>query len=80
MENKLEIAKAIIAKHIKEAPFGIYDCRNIAGDSMSNIYDENGLSIDICDFWGYFEVFGLSKPDFSELSQYYRSLLCEVTQ
>ena len=71
MTNNLEIAKMIIRKHFTEADCGIFNCRNCVGDTMENLYEKNGLSIDICREWQYFEVFGLSKVEFEELEKYY---------
>lgn len=72
--HNLEKAKEIIKENYDNAKCGIYDCRNIAGDYMSNIYDENGLTIDICYEQHYFEVFGLTDEEFSILEEFYRSL------
>ena len=65
--NKLDTAKKIIKKYIKEAECGIYDTRNIVGDSMTTIFDDGGLQIDICYHWQYFE-------EFQELKKYYNEL------
>ena len=72
--NKLEKAKEIIKEYYKEGNCGIYDSRNIVGDWMTNIYNDNGLTIDICYGWSYFEVFGLSDEEFTELCKYYEEL------
>lgn len=72
--SKLEKAKEIIKKYYDEADCGIFNSRNLVGDSMSTIYDEDGLTIDICQYWSYFEVFGLSEKEFLELRKYYSSL------
>jgi len=72
--NNLEIAKKIIKDNYKDANCGIYDCRNIVGDPMINIYNANGLIIDICYHYSYFEVFGLSKIEFEELERFYNTL------
>jgi hypothetical protein len=72
--NKLEKAKEIIKEYYKEGNCGIYDSRNIVGDWMTNIYNDNGLAIDICYGWSYFEVFGLSDEEFIELEEYYNKL------
>lgn len=72
--DKLEIAKKIIKENIKDATCGIFDCRTLVGDSMTNIYYENGLRIDICYHWAYFEVFGLSVEEFEQLELYYKKL------
>lgn len=44
------------------------------GDWMTNIYNDNGLAIDICYGYSYFEVFGLSDEEFNDLVKYYNSL------
>ena len=72
--NKLEKAKEIIKEHYEQADCGLYDSRNIMGDPMVTIYDENGLTIDICYYYSYFEVFGLSDEEFEELEVFYNSL------
>lgn len=72
--SKLEKAKKIIKENISYADCGIYNCRNWMGDSMTNIYDEDGLCIDICYSYAYFEVFGLSKAEFDKLQKYYEEI------
>ena len=72
--TKLEKAKEIIKEYYKEGDCGIYDSRNIAGDWMITIYDDGDLTIDICYQWNYFEVFGLSDEEFTELCKYYVEL------
>lgn len=74
MKDKLEIAKSVIKENYKDADCGIFDCRNLVGDSMSTIYDEDGLQIDICYRYSYFEVFGLTDNEFAELEKYYEDL------
>lgn len=72
--NKLEKAKEIIKEYYNSADCGLFDCRNMVGDPMTNIYDEDGLTIDICYYYSYFEVFGLSDDEFAELENYYNEL------
>lgn len=74
MTNNLEIAKRIIKKHFNEAHSGIFNCRNFFGDPVGTLYDKDGLKIDICHYYGYFEVFGLSNDEFNELEKYYENL------
>jgi hypothetical protein len=73
-ETKLEIAKKIIKENYEDADCGIYDTRNLVYDRMTTIYDKDGLTIDICYAWSYFEVFGLDEEDFIELYHYYHEL------
>lgn len=72
--TKLDIAKEIIKEHYEEADCGLYDTRNIVGDWMTTIYEDDSLTIDICYNYSYFEVFGLSNEDFEELLTFYASL------
>lgn len=72
--NKLEKAKEIVKKYYNDADCGIFDSRNILGDDMITIYKDEGLKIDICYNYAYFEVFGLTNKEFKELAKYYDSL------
>ena len=72
--NKLDTAKKIIKENYKDADCGIFDSHNIVGDWMTNIYNDNGLVIDICYRWSYFEVFGLFDNEFNELEKFYNTL------
>ena len=71
IERKLDIAKRIIKEHFCDADCGIFNCHNNAGDHMTNIYYDGELLIDVCYYWSYFEVFGLSYTDFIELEKFY---------
>lgn len=72
--SNLEKAKTIIKDNFEAGDCGLYNTRNIAGDTMNTIYKEDGLQIDICYYWSYFEVFGLSSSEFHELLTYYNHL------
>ena len=74
MKTKLEIAKQIIKEHYHAAECGIFDCRGWSADPMDTLYDDGELKIDICYDWEYFEVFGLSNSDFTELARFYHAL------
>ena len=76
--TKLERAKEVIKENYDDARCGIFDTRNTVGDRMTTIYKEDGLTIDICYFWEYFEVFGLTDDDFEELEFFYNRLRNEV--
>ena len=77
METKLDKAKKIIKDNLEDARYGIFNSRNIVGDKMDHVYKDDELTIDICYGWEYFEVFGLSSLEFSELAHYYYKLLEE---
>lgn len=72
--TKLDKAKNLIETYYKKADCGIFDTRNTAGDKMTTVYKDRELQIDICYFYEYFEVFGLSNAEFRELKRYYNEL------
>lgn len=72
--SKLAIAKKIIKEYYKDAEYGIFKTRNSANDVMTNVYAGDGVYIDICYEFEYFEVFGLTAMEFSELEEYYLEL------
>lgn len=69
--SKLEKAKEIIMENYNDADCGIFDCRNIVGDHMTTVYADEELQVDICYHWNYFEVFGLTDEEFTELETFY---------
>ena len=72
--SNLEKAKEIVKTYYRVADCGIFNSRNIIGDVMETIYECEGLTIDICYYYSYLEVFGLSDAEFKELERYYDSL------
>ena len=44
-----------------------FDTRNVIGDYMANVYNANGIIIDVCYGYNYIEVFGLSDKEYEEL-------------
>lgn len=70
----MEKIKEVIKEYYDDANYGLYDCRNLVGDPMETIYDDNEVQIDICYRWSYFEVFGLTDKEFQELTEYYDRL------
>jgi len=72
--NNLTKAKEIVKAYYEYADCGIFNNRNTMEDMMTTVYEDEGLTIDICYGWSYFEVFGLSVTEFEELKRYYYSL------
>ena len=72
--SNLEIAKQIIKENYDRGDCGLFGTRNIVGDEMTELYNENGLKVDICYRYSYFEVFGLSSEEMDELKDYYRRM------
>ena len=75
--NKLEKAKEIIEKNYKLARAGIFDTHNLVGDETAILYKYDGLTILICRYYKYFEVYGLTDDEFAELKDYYNQLVWE---
>ena len=40
-----------------------FTTRNLCGDIMETIYQENGIMVDACYDWGYLEIFGMTKDE-----------------
>ena len=78
MTKAVEKVKEVIKNNIEDASYGIFDCRNIVGDPMETIYDGDGVRIDICRNWEYFEVFGLTNEEFAEIESFYEDLVSRV--
>ena len=69
-----EIAK-IIKENFNVAPFGCFFTRNVVNDEMKTIYIKSGeYTIDICEGWGYFEIFGLTDTEQMAIAKYYKRL------
>jgi hypothetical protein len=76
-ERKKEFKKVkqIIKENIDDARCGLYDTRNIVGDTMMNLYKGKFFSLDMCYYYGYFEVFGTTDDEFEELEKFYEGIL-----
>ena len=74
IDKEFEEVKEIIKEHFNEASCGLFFCRNTFGDKMANIYNKNGIQIDICYKEAYFEVFGLDSIQQLALEKYYNYL------
>lgn len=41
-----------------------FDSRNVAGDLMATIYEEDGITVDECHYYDYLEIFGLTEEEY----------------
>lgn len=73
--NRLADAMGVILANVDKARHGIFFSRNVGGDSMHNIYAEDGIAIDICEDWEYFEVFGLTVDEQRDIEKFYCALV-----
>ena len=71
-----------IKENKEEYCCGIFFSRNLVGDFMTNIFKGEHYSIDVCDNWAYFEVFGCTEEEEEELTDIYEGKLklAEVAQ
>ena len=72
--SRMDKVKNIIRNRYIDAQCGLFFNRNWAGDPMSTIWKEDGVTIDICYNYQYFEVFGLTEEEKNELLAFYDSL------
>ena len=72
--NDIFEVEKIIKEYYNEASYGLFFNRNNVGDKMINIYNKNGIQIDICYDYGYFEIFGLDSLQKTELTKFYETL------
>lgn len=70
--SRLDKVKEIIKENYVDC--GLFFTRNFLGDPMNTIYDEDGIIVDICYKYEYFEVFGLNEKEQEELINYYNNL------
>ena len=73
--SRIDKVKNVIKNRYIEAECGLFFTRNWAGDPMSTILEEDGVTIDICYNYQYFEVFGLTEEEENELIAFYNSLI-----
>ena len=62
--NKL----VVFLKNKGMSDWQIFFTRNIVGDEMETIYNEDGVIVDVCYGWGYLEIFGLTEEEQSKLA------------
>ncbi len=77
MSRKESFAKVkeVIKENIKDYDCGLFFTRNIAGDSMETIYEDDYFCVDGCYSWCYYEVFGLTPNEQKMLTNYYNELI-----
>ena len=68
MERRIDKVKEFIKKNcLIDGKIQTFFTRNIIGDFMVNIYDEDNVQIDYCFDYEYIEVFGLTEKEQEEL-------------
>lgn len=72
--EELSTVKELIQEHLDKATAGMYFTRNIAGDTMRTLYKGTYFTLDICSYWGYYELFGCTEKEAAEVKEYYKGL------
>lgn len=72
--QELDYVKDLIKKYYKQADAGLFFTRNIVGDSMDILFEGQFITLEICKYWGYYEVFGCDNQEEKELKKLYGSL------
>lgn len=67
-ENRLNKLKKFLKENFKKG-IQAFDTRNIVGDNMGTIYDEDGITVDYCYYYEYIEIFGLTDKEYKELEK-----------
>ena len=71
---RIDLVKKVIKDNYSDADCGLFFTPNWAGDTMTTIWEEDGVTIEICYNYSYFEVFGLTEEEENELSRFYDSM------
>lgn len=74
MNKNLKAIKKIIKENIEDANCGMFNTKNLIGDQMFTLYEKDGVTIDICYRYSYFEILGLNEQEFREILKYYYAL------
>lgn len=67
LQDLIIFLKCFTINHHSGNPIQAFREKNICGDIMVNIYDNNGITVDYCNEWEYLEIFGISDEYFEEL-------------
>ena len=66
--------KQIIKERYKDASCGLFNTLNCVGDTLGTIFNGKYFTLNICLNYEYFEVFGTTDKEFTELEKLYDSL------
>lgn len=74
-KNLIKKIKNVLKERILEGGCGIFDCRGWTPDPKCTIFNEDGVIVDICHGYEYFEILGLTDEEFKLVADYYQKLL-----
>lgn len=67
--NKIDKLKIFLQENYPNEQ--AFNTRNIAGDNMERVYDEDEIIVDYCYYYSYIEIFGLTDEEFEDLIDKY---------
>ena len=67
MDRLSKVKKFIQENYYDGDVIQLFDSRNLVGDYMETVYDDDGITIDYCPGYHYLEVFGLTNEEYLEL-------------
>lgn len=76
--EELNTVKELIKEHLDDATAGMYFTRNIEGDTMHTLYKGTYFTLDICSYWGYYELFGCTNAERCSIKAYYEALVKKI--
>lgn len=56
-----------VLRHEGLCGWQVFDCRGNAGDHTETVYDKDGIQVEVCPYYEYVEILGLSKEEFNSL-------------
>lgn len=71
MKTRVEKLAEFLNEQFPYIAGGIFDCRNVVGDEMNTVYNQDGIQVDFCEYWDYLEIFGLNKEEWKTLNSLY---------
>lgn len=63
--NKIDKLKIFLQENYPNEQ--AFNTKNIVGDSMVTVYNEDGIIVDYCYYYSYIEIFGLTDEEFKNL-------------
>lgn len=73
-EKELQNVLDSIKRKYGNAECGVFFSRNLVDDPMINIFKGTFFSVDICYYYGYFEVFGCTEEEKQVVISFYNEL------
>ena len=67
--NKIDKLKRFLQENYPNEQ--AFNTRNIVGDKMETVYDEDEIIVNYCYYYSYVEIFGLTDEEFEDLIDKY---------